>query len=327
MTEVLAQTESLCPYCLRRIPAQRILEDNEVYLQKSCPEHGHIEKIILWKNHPISFSEWNRCRSSVPDPYQSAPGRQGSEAEDVTGTAADCPFQCGSCSHHNQKTCTTILEVSSQCNLRCPVCFAASPAEAKKDPTLNQIERRLKKTLDCAGPCPIQFSGGEPTLREDLPQIVALARKLGFDHVQINTNGIRLAQDFEFAQALKDSGVTDFFLQFDGVTDDVYARIRGMALFSAKQRAIETCATLKIAVILVPTLMKGVNDSQIGAIIQFAKDWIPTVKGVHFQPLTYLGRYPNPPHNQDRFLIPEILMAIETQTGGELKADNFIPPG
>ena len=84
---------------------------------------------------------------------------------------------------------------------------------------------------------------------------------------------------------------------------------------------------MKVGVILVPTLVKTINDNQIGAIIQFAKKWIPTVRGVHFQPMTYLGRYPNSPRNRDRILIPDILAAIEAQTEGELTVDSFIPPG
>ena len=177
------------------------------------------------------------------------------------------------------------------------------------------------------GICPIQLSGGEPTLRDDLPEIVALARKIGFDHVQVNTNGIRLAQDADYGQALKDAGTTDFFIQFDGLTDDVYTRIRGAELLRLKLRAIERCAELKIGVILVPTLVRNCNEKQIGSIIRFAKEWIPTVKGVHFQPMAYLGRYPTSPRNEDRILIPEILNAIEEQTAGELTVENMVPPG
>ena len=189
------------------------------------------------------------------------------------------------------------------------------------------MEQRLMAVRDSAGFCPIQLSGGEPTLREDLPQIVALARKIGFDHVQINTNGIRLAQDRDYVQSLKDAGASDFFLQFDGVTNDVYSRMREADVLELKLKAIEHCAELKIGVILVPTLVKGINDRQIGAILRFAKKWIPTVRGVHFQPMTYLGRYPNSPRNRDRLLIPDILAAIESQTEGELRTDSFLPPG
>jgi hypothetical protein len=185
----------------------------------------------------------------------------------------------------------------------------------------------LQTVLDRGGVCPLQLSGGEPALRDDLPQIVALARRMGFDHIQVNTNGIRLAQDAGYGQSLRDAGVTDFFLQFDGLTNEVYSRIRGAELLSLKLRAVERCAALKVGVILVPTLVRGVNDRQIGNIIQFAKKWIPAVKGVHFQPMTYLGRYPYSPRNEDRVLIPDILLAIEEQTSGELRVENMLPPG
>jgi hypothetical protein len=192
---------------------------------------------------------------------------------------------------------------------------------------MSQIEGMLQAIKDNRGLCPIQLSGGEPTLRDDLPQIVALARRMGFDHVQVNTNGLRLANDEDYGQRLRDAGTTDFFLQFDGLSDEIYSRIRGTALLRTKLRTVERCAELKVGIILVPTLVRNVNESQIGTIIQFAKQWIPTVKGVHFQPMTYLGRYPNSPSNDDRILIPDILMAIEEQTGGELRVENIVPPG
>jgi uncharacterized radical SAM superfamily Fe-S cluster-containing enzyme len=185
----------------------------------------------------------------------------------------------------------------------------------------------LQAIKDSQGLCPIQLSGGEPTLRDDLPLIVALARKMGFDHVQVNTNGLRLANDSDYGQRLKDAGTTDFFLQFDGLSDEIYSRIRGTALLGTKLRTVERCAELKVGIILVPTLVRNVNESQIGAIIQFAKQWIPTVKGVHFQPVAYLGRYPHSPSNDDRILIPDILMAIEEQMEGELRVEDIVPPG
>ena len=163
-------------------------------------------------------------------------------------------------------------------------------------------------------------------MRHDLPEIVALIRKMGFDHIQINTSGIRIALDGNFALALKEEGATTIFLQFDGVSDDVYRRMRGADLFDLKIKAIERCAELELGVILVPTLVKGVNDLQIGSILQFAKKWIPAVKGVHFQPMTYCGRFPGHPENKDRIFIPDILLAIQEQQG-ELKIENFIPPG
>jgi uncharacterized radical SAM superfamily Fe-S cluster-containing enzyme len=307
MPEPQVQTESLCPHCFRRIPAYRISENNSVFLVKKCPECGDLGRTLLWKNLPWTYEQWSHnARAGEISPH--------------------CPFECGICTNHKQETCSAIIEVTGQCNLRCPVCFADAGNAPSGDPDLNQIRRDLQTVLNVSGPHPIQLSGGEPTLRDDLPQIVALARSMGFEHIQINTNGIRLAQEPDYGLALKQAGSTLIFLQFDGVSDDVYRKIRGDDLLSSKLKAIHCCAELKLGVILVPTIVKGVNDSQIGAIIQLAKRWIPTVKGVHFQPATCLGRFPALPRNEDRILIPDMLLCIENQTA-EFKADDFIAPG
>jgi 7,8-dihydro-6-hydroxymethylpterin dimethyltransferase len=314
MTELPVQTLSLCPHCLRRIPARRIFENDAVYLEKSCPLHGDLGKVLLWKNFPISYSEWTRSPVTTT----------GESPQQVHNA---CPYDCGLCSDHKQKTCTAIIEVTRQCDMHCPICFSASKAEAGTDPDLNQLAQILEMLQDRAGNCPIQLSGGEPALRNDLPQIIALARARGFDQIQINTNGFRLSRDPDFARAVKDAGASTIYLQFDGLTNAVYQSIRGADLLPVKLKAIERCAELKIGVILVPTLIKNINDNQIGTIIQFAKKWIPLVKGVHFQPMTYLGRYPASPRNDDRYLISDILVAIEHQTGGELMVENLIPAG
>jgi len=314
MTDSFPQTTSLCPHCFRRIPALRIVEKDSVYLRKRCPEHGDLPDVLLWRNSPTSYQEWARPHAdAIPD--STIPSQNG------------CPYDCGLCAAHKQKTCTAILEVTHRCNLHCPVCFAASGMDAAPDPGMDRIAEILEMLRERTHCSPIQLSGGEPALREDLPEIVALARKMGFDHVQVNTNGLRLAQDPDFGQALRDAGTAVVYLQFDGMTDSVYRQIRGADLLSHKMKAVERCAELKLGVILVPTLMKNVNDGQIGAIIQFAKKWMPAVKGVHFQPMTYLGRFPTSPQNEDRLLIPDILLAIEHQTAGELKFENFIPSG
>jgi uncharacterized radical SAM superfamily Fe-S cluster-containing enzyme len=175
------------------------------------------------------------------------------------------------------------------------------------------------------GVCTIQLSGGEPTLRDDLPEIIALGREAGFNHILINTNGVRIARDLDYLTRLKDSGAGTIYLQFDGVSDDVYQSVRGQNLFDIKTRAIANCALIKIGVVLVPTIVPGINDRQLGGIIQFAKEWIPVVKGVHFQPVSYLGRYPHAPDDADRITIPDIIAALESQTRGEIKTNDFVP--
>lgn len=318
--------ESFCPHCLRRVPARRISEGGGVYLHRICPQHGDIEKVLIWKNDRVPFDTWIKPRAGACCPSSCNCGESTVFAANAA-LDADCPYDCGICPKHRQSTCSAIVEVTARCNLRCPVCFADVPEKCADnyDTGIDQIERTLENVRRSAGDCPIQLSGGEPTLRDDLHEIVRRARANGFTHIQINTNGLRIAEDFAYAKALCEAGVTDFFLQFDGVNDDVYRKIRGRELFSIKEAVVRTALELRTAVILVPTLVKGVNDGQIGAILEFAKRWMPTVKGVHFQPMTYLGRYPHSPRNEDRILIPDVLSAIEAQTGGELAIENFIP--
>ncbi|MCL2878470.1 MAG: radical SAM protein [Acidobacteria bacterium] len=316
--------ESLCPHCLRRVSAQRITEGNDVYLHRTCPEHGDIEKVLIWRNDRVPFGVWTKPRAGTCCSSSCNCSETPASARDAAFNT-DCPYDCGICPGHRQRTCSAIIEVTARCNLRCPVCFADVPEKCAPDPDIDQIERILANVRQNAGCCPIQLSGGEPTLRNDLPEIISRARALGFDHIQVNTNGLRIAEDPSYAKALREAGVTDFFLQFDGVDDDVYRKIRGRGLLSVKEAAVQAAAELRVAVILVPTLVKGVNDGQIGAILEFAKRRMPAVKGVHFQPMTYLGRYPRTPRNEDRILVPDILAAVEAQTGGELMMENFIP--
>jgi uncharacterized radical SAM superfamily Fe-S cluster-containing enzyme len=148
------------------------------------------------------------------------------------------------------------------CNINCPVCFADG-GKTKDAPTIDIIESWYQMLLDSGGPYNIQLSGGEPTMRDDLPDIIALGRSMGFSFIQVNTNGIRLYEEPEFLQQLIDAGVASLFLQFDGVTKDVYNKLRGSRLFSCKTGLNRVCKKMNLAVILVPTVVAGVNDHQL----------------------------------------------------------------
>jgi hypothetical protein len=209
--------------------------------------------------------------------------------------------------------------------LSCPVCFAESRTPAT-DPDIQTIERWFKLLLSTGGPYNIQLSGGEPTLRDDLPEIITLGRSLGFSFFQLNTNGVRLARDAGYVRSLKEAGLGCVFLQFDGTSDTIYETIRGTPLLETKTKAISNCAEQRLGVVLVPTLVPGVNTTDIGGIIDYALARMPAVRGVHFQPISYFGRYPHQPRDCDRITIPEVMKEIERQTGGRIQATEFRPP-
>jgi uncharacterized radical SAM superfamily Fe-S cluster-containing enzyme len=173
----------------------------------------------------------------------------------------------------------------------------------------------------------IQLSGGEPTVRDDLPAIIEMGRSLGFPFIQVNTNGLRIAEEENYASILHRAGAASIFLQFDGSEDGIYRALRGRPLYAEKRHTIERCADNGIGVVLVPTLVPGVNTHTIGPIIKLALELSPVVRGVHFQPVGYFGRCPDAPENSLRLTLPDVMRAIEQQTDRLMRVEDFCPPG
>jgi uncharacterized radical SAM superfamily Fe-S cluster-containing enzyme len=307
------KTESLCPVCLKRVGAVRLAEGDSVFLVKECPDHGSF-RTVLWRGKP-PMDEWRRPKEQVH------PGTPYADVRD------GCPFDCGLCAAHEQLPCSVLLEVTDRCNLHCPVCFADAGSGGASDPSLETIAGLLERAMAAVGPCNLQLSGGEPTLRGDLPDIVEIARRTGYSFIQVNTNGVRLAADIDFARRLRSAGLSSVFLQFDDVDDEVYRILRGRPLLEEKLRAVENCGEAGLGVVLVPTLASGINAGSVGAIVKEALRLVPVVRGVHFQPISYFGRFPNNHGNRGRLTLPELMRALEDQTGGLLKVADFSPPG
>lgn len=361
---LLQKTRSVCPHCLQNLAAEIIGQGDKVFLRRKCPEHGVTEELI-WRGEP-DFSIWKR-----PKTYNS---QFLHHREPLHG----CPFDCGLCTQHLQKSCAVLYELTDACNLRCPVCFASSGNDSIGEKSSSGRETSIeKKTRACvmldeqiaqgkhgkeagnteysesgesveggiknnadtafaehlralhwihsqAGQAILQLSGGEPTLSPWLVPLVREASAL-FPAVQLNTNGIRLAEDETLAFELAQAGLGWVFLQFDGTDDRIYEKLRGKTLFRIKERAIEKCREAGLAVVLVPTIAKGVNEHAMGEIVQFGVSHAPTVRGVHFQPMTRSGR--NFLQNAETLTLPEVLQGLETQTNGLVKKTHASPPG
>ncbi|NTV91303.1 MAG: radical SAM protein, partial [Clostridiales bacterium] len=315
----IGAAESICPVCLDRIPASKVRAGDDVYMEKECPEHGSF-RTILWRGKP-SYEDWYSSKSPEKPDKTNTPINKG------------CPFDCGLCPSHKQQSCCVLLEVTGRCNLSCPFCFASageantSCVSFNNDPTLQELRICLQNLMDSAGACNLQLSGGEPTVRDDLPEIISMAKEMGFSFIQLNTNGIRLAVDAGYAAELGKAGLSVVFLQFDGTRDDINIKIRGRKLLDEKIAAVENCSKSGLGVVLVPTLIPGVNADNIGDMIRFGADRQPTVRGIHFQPVSYFGRFPESPSDDQRLTLPEVMRAIEKQTDGSLKVENFVPSG
>ncbi|GAI15950.1 unnamed protein product, partial [marine sediment metagenome] len=246
-----------------------------------------------------------------------------------TGEQRGCPFDCGICPHHKSHTVLGIIDVTNRCNLKCPICFAnAATTGYVYEPTFEQIKemlRNLRANRPTATPA-IQFSGGEPTLRDDLPDIVHAAKEAGFGEIEVNTNGIRLAKDMDFVKRLREAGACTIYLQFDGVTPEPTIKARGADILHLKFKAIENCRKVgNIGIVLVVTLVKGVNDDQLGDIIRFAAKNKDIVRCVNVQPVSFAGRISRKERKRWRITIPDFMKAVERQTGGQIKTSDFYP--
>ena len=307
---IIGKTTSVCPICLQTIPAEKVVkENNHIYLNKTCPEHGSFSTII-WEGCPDSYKAWDRNRVVSEPPVAPQPVTEG------------CPNDCGLCEDHLRKGCCMLLELTNRCNLHCPVCFASAGEQEPCDLSIEEIEKQFDFLMSHGGPFNIQLSGGEPTMRDDLPQIIRLGLSKGFTFFQLNTNGIRLAQDASYAKTLKEAGLNTVFLQFDGLSDETYKILRGRPLLTEKKLSIKNCAAAGLGVVLVPVIAPDVNENEIGDIIRFALENMPTVRGVHFQPVSYFGRC-SLKKPEVRITIPRMLRAIETQMNGLMKQADF----
>jgi len=282
-------------------------------MEKSCPEHGRF-KALLWRGS-IPIEKW--VRNKIPATIE------------TPNTLVDqgCPFDCGLCPEHRQHTCTALIEVTQRCNLNCSFCFADANRNYDQDLSMETIKLMYQSAMNTSGDCNIQLSGGEPTLRDDLPQIIAMGHEIGFSFIQVNTNGIRMGADEAYVKQLKEAGLNSVFLQFDGTNDEIYQKLRGKSLLAIKIKALENCRKYNIGVVLVPTVVANINDDDLANIIDFALDWAPTVKGVHLQPASYFGRIPTLPDEQKRLTLGDLMDKIEAQTEKRICKESFSPPG
>ncbi len=315
LLHVIKETNSLCPECLKVLEATIYNEDNKVYISKKCPEHGKTIE-LYWSN----YDQYQRAETLRVDGIGLKNPR--------TKIEKGCPYDCGICPEHKSHTGLAIIDITNRCNLTCPVCFAnAAAAGYVYEPTKEQIFEMLEnlKQNKPVTPPALQFSGGEPTIRKDLFDLIKKAKELGFHHVEVNTNGLRLAHDVNFAKGLVDAGLSTIYLQFDGLTSEVYKFTRGVDLLDTKMKAIENCREAGLSIVLVVTLVKGVNDHQIGDIIRFAIDNFDIVRCVNVQPVSICGRIAEEEREKMRITIPDFMQCVEEQTEGKIKVNDFYP--
>ena len=304
-------TESICSTCLMRVQANIVIQENNVFMYKMCPQHG-TEKVLI-----ADDAEFYRLGREVYIKPPEMPERFNTEFK------YGCPYDCGLCPEHMQHSCLTILEITDSCNLNCPVCYA--------DSTQNKPHRDLKticKMLDAivaneGTPDVVQISGGEPTIHPDFFAILDEAKARPINHLMVNTNGVRIAKDEEFVARLAEyMPAFELYLQFDSLYDESIYKLRGANLAEIRQQALANLNKYNISTTLVVTLAHGVNDNQIGEIIEFAAKQ-RCVRGVTFQPIEFAGRISGI-ENTQRMTLTEVRRKIIEQTS-VFNAADIIP--
>ncbi|MFM2359328.1 MAG: hypothetical protein RLY16_1321 [Bacteroidota bacterium] len=295
-------TQSLCSTCLRKVDAKIIFENDQVFMLKHCPHHGD-EKVLIATDIPYykNIRNYNKA-SEMPLKFN-------------TKTHFGCPYDCGLCPDHEQHSCLTVIEVTDRCNLQCPTCYAMSSPHYGRHRSLEEIEHMLNIVVANEGePDVVQISGGEPTIHPDFFAILDIAKTKPIKHLMVNTNGIRIAKDKEFTRQLA-SYQPDFeiYLQFDSFKPEALEQLRGKDLTETRLKALEHLNEFNLSTTLVVTLQQGVNDDEIGKIIEFALQQ-PCVRGVTFQPTQVAGRIENFNPATDRITLTDVRKKILEQT-------------
>lgn len=296
-------TNSICSTCYRKLEAKIIFQDDNVYLTKRCPEHGS-QKVLISNDIPYYKKTRQFIKPSEMPLHFNTPIKYG------------CPYDCGLCPDHEQHSCLTIVEVTDECNLQCPICYAESSPTRKTMRSLKEIEFLLDAVVRNEGePDIVQISGGEPTLHPQFFEILDAAKARPIRHIMVNTNGIRIARDRAFVERLsRYLPGFEIYLQFDSFKADALKELRGVNLLDIREQAIKNLNEFNISTTLVVTLKKGLNDDEIGKIIQYGLKQ-PCVRGVTFQPIQAAGRLEDYDPSVDRLNLSEVRQKIIEQSG------------
>ena len=306
------QTTSLCETCLDLVPTKILIEGDNVFFQKRCIEHG-VQKTLV----STDAAYYRKCRdylkpADIPLAFQSR-------------TQFGCPYDCGLCPDHEQHSCLALLEVNETCNLTCPICFADSAPHRPENRSLAEIEAMLDTLVASEGePDLLQVSGGEPTLHPQILEILRLAKQRPIRHLMLNTNGVRLANEPAFVEALAKLGPGfEVYLQFDSLRKEALENIRGADLRGVRTRALANLEAAGVSTTLVVVVKKGVNDQEVGEITRHALEY-DCVRGITFQPVQDAGRNLGFDKNRDRAMLTDIRRVI-AETSGVFAAEDLLP--
>jgi uncharacterized radical SAM superfamily Fe-S cluster-containing enzyme len=323
------KTFSVCPECLERIPAEIYEENDEIWMKKNCPDHGDFQdkisssaKYYKWTHYAVRDEKGNVIWQFEKNGEANPPDCIG---EDPRG----CPYNCGLCPEHLSTCSLALIDLTNRCNFNCNFCYAnVQKAGYLIEPSLEEIDRIMAHFREKPIPAvSIMFTGGEPTVRKDFPEICKMAKDWGFKEVIVATNGYGFQKKnggLEFTKKCYEMGLDTLYFQFDGINNVTYEKTRGIKnLMNYKMRVVENCRKAGLSSInLVATIAKGVTDIEVGNIIQFAIDNIDVIRGITFQPVSLCGRIAFEERQDLRITNADVIEEIDKQTGGKISMEN-----
>jgi uncharacterized radical SAM superfamily Fe-S cluster-containing enzyme len=328
-------TDSLCPKCVPEI-RQQILDgklpyevllnekvgeikatiierDGQILMVKECPKHGRFEDLM---SIDTEFSK------HLEDVF---PGR------DIRAHKDEKLHNHGSSTVKYGRGAVLTIDLTNRCNMMCDPCFMdANQVGFVHELTWEEIKQMLDNaiTIKPRRQMSVQFSGGEPTLSPYFLDAVRYARKVGYNSVQAATNGIEFAKSFEFAQQAAEAGLRYAYLQFDGIGNAANAHRKVGNLFDVKLKAIENLHNAGVEIVPVITIVNGINNEQVGRIIQFALDNPKTISFLSFQPVSFTGRdeaITDERRQAQRYTLSHLAHDVKNMTGLGQPARDWFP--
>jgi 7,8-dihydro-6-hydroxymethylpterin dimethyltransferase len=309
----LEKTTSICPACYQegkiiKVDAKIVEDKGKVYIYKKCDKHGEF-KDIYFSDSKI-YKKWIKFKVD------------GIDSPDVKTKVFEEPALYDI--HKSQSILTNLL-ITNRCNLRCSYCFMNAGASGRVyEPSVEELKKLMimARNERPMGSKAIQITGGEPTIREDLFDIIHAAKEVGFTHIQVNTNALKLADSAEYCQKLKDAHVNTIYMSFDGVTKETNPWI------DKNKKAIENMRKINLKCVLVPVLIGDKNLDQTGKIIRFALKNMDIIRGVNFQPISFCGRVTkirDEKREKQRVDYVRMMAEIEKEFKGDISRDDFYP--
>lgn len=309
---LLKKTLSLCPKCLKFLQAEIFESRGKVWIRKKCEKHG--EFLDLY------FGDYDTYKKNMKFAHKG----KGIRNPNIKDKNPLCPKSCGLCAMHKSHTALGNIVVTNRCDLQCWYCFFYAKAMGYVyEPSQEKIREMLRsmRREKPVGAKALQLTGGEPLMRDDILDIVKIAKQEGYSYVQLNTNGIRLAYNPEIVRKISKLGVHTLYLSFDGTNPKTNPKNHWEI-----PRIMQNCRRAGIGIVLVPTIINTVNDRDVGNILKFGISHIDVVRSVNYQPVSLVGRITKADVKKYRITIPDVIRLLEEQTSFVSKEDFYPIP-